>query len=148
MQAIVINWWAVLIAAVVSMVIGSIWFGPLFGKKWMEITGMANCSEEERKKMQKAAMPLYALQFVLSGLTSYILAHFIISSSAFFGMTGAKAGMICALWIWLGFIMPTIGGGAMWSGKPKKLAWSMFWINVSYNAVLYIVIGAILGGWR
>lgn len=35
-----INIWAVLACAIISMPIGAIWYGPLFGKKWMEIVGM------------------------------------------------------------------------------------------------------------
>jgi hypothetical protein len=144
MEMIMINWWAVIVSAVVSMIIGSIWFGPLFGKKWMEIMGVQNASEEEKKKMMKSTGMLYALQFILSLLTLYILAHYI---AGWQPQPGAMGGITNALWIWLGFIMPTLAGNAMWSGKPKKLAWSMFWINAGYNLVLYIVFGAILGGW-
>ncbi len=140
-----INWWAVIVAAVVSMVIGSIWFGPLFGKKWMEVMGMQNVSEEEKKKMMKSTGMLYAVQFILSLLTLYILAHYI---AGWQPKPGAWGGIINALWIWLGFIMPTLAGNAMWSGKSKKLAWNMFWINTGYNFILYIVFGAILGGWQ
>lgn len=145
MDTIMINWWAVIVAAVVSMVIGSIWFGPLFGKKWMEVMGMQNVSEEEKKKMMKSTGMLYAVQFILSLLTLYILAHYI---AGWQPKPGAWGGIINALWIWLGFIMPTLAGNAMWSGKPKKLAWNMFWINTGYNFILYIVFGAILGGWQ
>ncbi|MBP7831995.1 MAG: DUF1761 domain-containing protein [Candidatus Pacebacteria bacterium] len=145
MDTIMINWWAVIVAAVVSMVIGSIWFGPLFGKKWMEVMGMQNVSEEEKKKMMKSTGMLYAVQFILSLLTLYILAHYI---AGWQPKPGAWGGIINALWIWLGFIMPTLAGNAMWSGKSKKLAWNMFWINTGYNFILYIVFGAILGGWQ
>ena len=34
-----INWIAVLVAAVSAFMIGGIWYGPLFGKKWMELVG-------------------------------------------------------------------------------------------------------------
>lgn len=141
-----INWWAVIVSAVVSMGIGSIWFGPLFGKKWGEVMGIdfSSKSEEEKKKMMKMMGPMYALQFVLSLLTLYILAHYI---AGWQPQPGAIGGIINALWIWLGFIIPTIAGNAMWSGKPKKLAWSMFWINAGYNFILYVVFGAILGAW-
>lgn len=146
MDIITINWWAVIVAAIVSMVIGSIWFGPLFGKKWMEIMGanFDDLSDEEKKKKMKEAGWLYAIQFILSLITTYILAHYIIGWQP---QPGAMGGIINSLWIWLGFIMPTLAGGAIWSGKPKRLAWNMFWINASYNFVLYVVFGAILGGW-
>ena len=34
-----INWIAVLIGAVVNMMIGAMWYGPLFGERWMEENG-------------------------------------------------------------------------------------------------------------
>jgi hypothetical protein len=48
-----INYWAVLVCGVLSMVIGFVWYGPLFGKKWMEIVGATFKDIEERKRMQK-----------------------------------------------------------------------------------------------
>lgn len=146
MEIIVINWWAIIVAAVASMILGSIWYGPFFGKTWMKIMGTdPNLSPEQKKAMQKGVMPLYFLQFILSIVTLYILAHYI---AGWQPKPGAWGGIINGLWIWLGFIMPTIAGGAMWSGKPKNLAWSMFFINAGYNIVLYVIFGAILGGWQ
>src|SRR4051812_25792081 len=89
-------------------------------------------SEEQKKAMRKSAGPLYALQFVLSIVTLYVLAHYTAAWQSMSTMKPMSVGLINALWIWLGFIMPTIAGAAMWSGKPKKMAWSMFWINAGY----------------
>lgn len=141
-----INWWAVIVSAIVSMIIGSIWFGPLFGKKWSEVMGVDfdSKSEEEKKAMMKMMGPMYALQFILSLLTLYILAHYI---AGWQPQPGAMGGIINALWIYIGFIVPTLAGNAMWSGKTKRLALNMFWINAGYNLILYVVFGAILGGW-
>ena len=37
MPSVDINWWAVLAAAVINMVIGAIWYSPSgFGKPWMK----------------------------------------------------------------------------------------------------------------
>ena len=141
-----INWWAVIVSAIVSMIIGSIWFGPLFGKKWSEVMGVDfdSKSEEEKKAMMKMMGPMYALQFILSLLTLYILAHYI---AGWQPQPGAMGGIINALFIYVGFIVPTLAGNAMWSGKTKRLALNMFWINAGYNLILYVVFGAILGGW-
>ena len=141
-----INWWAIIVSAIVSMIIGSIWFGPLFGKKWSEVMGVDfdSKSEEEKKAMMKMMAPMYALQFVLSLLTLYILAHYI---AGWQPQPGAMGGIINALFIYVGFIVPTLAGNAMWSGKTKRLALNMFWINAGYNLILYVVFGAILGGW-
>ncbi|MEN9582614.1 MAG: hypothetical protein RL641_568 [Candidatus Parcubacteria bacterium] len=147
MDTILINWWAVPVAAVVSMIIGSIWYGPLFGKIWMKIMGMdmSNVTPEQKKEMQKGMWLSYLAQFVLSIITFYVFTLFIVDSRS---QGTAMGGVISGLWIWLGFIMPTTAAGALWSGKPKKLAWSMFLVLAGYNLILYTITGAILGGWQ
>ncbi len=135
-----INYWAVLAGAVASMVIGSVWYGPLFGRKWMEINELNPDDVAKREAMQKEAMPLYGVQFVLSLLQLYILAHFIQ------GWTEVS-GVENAVWIWLGFVMPTVAGFAMWNAKPNKVKWAMFLISSGYQLVNFVVFGWILGTW-
>lgn len=136
-----VNYWAVLAGALSSMVIGSIWFGPLFGKKWIAINGLKPEDIVKREAMQKAALPLYIVQFVLSLLQLYILAHFI---------QGWKevSGIENALWIWLGFVMPTVAGLAMWNMQPTKVKWALFLISSGYQLVSFLMFGWILGTWR
>lgn len=76
-QIITVNYFAVASGAVISMVIGAIWYGPIFGKKWIEIIGADASSLEERKKMQKSAGFLYLVQFMLTLFQILILAHLI-----------------------------------------------------------------------
>ncbi len=137
----VINIWAVLACAIFSMILGSIWFGPLFGKKWMEITGADPSDLAKRKEMQKNAGPLYAVQFVLSLFQAWVLAYYIAGWPDISGVTNS-------LWIWAGFVMPIVAGGSMWNNDSSKVAWSRFWINASYQLVLFISYGLILGFWR
>lgn len=136
-----INYLAVLVCAVLSMVIGAIWYGPLFGKKWMEIVGATSMDKEARKKMQKQAAPLYAIQFILSLFQVYVLAYYIA------GWKDAS-GLENSLWIWAAFIMPIVAGGAMWNNDSKKIAWARFLIQASYQLILFAVFGLVLGMWK
>ena len=45
-MSVSINYLAVLVAGFIPMILGSIWYGPLFGKKWIELMGL---TEEELK---------------------------------------------------------------------------------------------------
>ena len=126
-------------AGVVAMIVGSIWFGPLFGKKWMEICGVTGADEAKRKQMQKEALPLYAIQFVLVLLQIYVLGNLI-------SFTGGN-GMGVAFFMWLGFVMPTIAGSAMWNNNTTRMKWAAFLIQAGYNLVLFIILGYILGMW-
>lgn len=136
-----INYLAVLACGVASMIIGSIWYGPLFGKKWMKIIGATEMDIQKRKEMQKKAMPLYSISFVLALFQAYVLAYYIA------GWTDAS-GVENALWIWAAFIMPTVAGASMWNNDSAKVSWSRFLIQAGYYLVLFIVFGLILGYWK
>jgi hypothetical protein len=136
-----VNYWAILVCAVLSMVIGGLWYGPLFGKKWMEINGLSPEDRMKREAMQKSAGPLYAIQFALSLLQIYILAHFIK------GWTDVS-GVENAVWIWLGFVMPTVAGLSMWNMHPTRVRLAMFFISSGYQLVSFVLFGFILGTWQ
>lgn len=132
---------AVGICAVLSMVVGAIWYGPLFGKKWMEIVGVKPEDIERRKEMQKSAGPLYVIQFLLTLMQVYILAYFVNA------WTYAPA-VRTALFIWLGFVMPTIAGSSMWTNDSRRIVWARFLIQSGYQLILFIIFGAVLSFWK
>lgn len=127
-------------AAILSMIVGAVWYGPLFGKKWMEIIGATGVDVEKRKEMQKRAMPLYGIQFALTVLQLYILDHFVK------GWTEVN-GIENALWIWLGVVMPTVAGSAMWNNNPTRVKWAQFLIQAGYQLVMFIIFGYMLDMW-
>lgn len=126
---IAINMWAVLGGAVFLMVMGFVWYGPLFGKTWMKVIGAPQMSKEELAKAQKEMIPYYAMQFVLALITSYVL-------YAFVHMSGM--GVAFAFWVWLGFAMP-VAAGAMWDTK-KGLQLTKFLVVAGYQLVTLLVL--------
>ena len=134
-----INYLAVFVSAVVSMVIGSIWFGPLFGKSYMSAMGMDKWSEEEKAKMKKKMFGAYFGQFIASLVMFFVFAWYIGLS----GHMGALGGIENALWVWIGFVVPLKLGDALWGGKM-----SLFWLAVGANLVTLVSVGAIIGAWR
>lgn len=42
-----INWLALVVASILPLATGFLWYGPLFGKAWMQESGM---TEEKAKK--------------------------------------------------------------------------------------------------
>ena len=135
-----INYGAVLVCGVLSLVVGFVWYGPMFGKKWMHIVGATGKTVEERKKMQAKAGPLYVLQFLLTLLQVYVLAYLI---ACWPGSSGWKL----SVFIWLGFIMPVVAGTAMWNNDSKNMAWARFLIQAGYQLVMAIIFGLILSAW-
>lgn len=136
-----INYFAVIVCAILAMVLGYLWYGPFFGKKWMEIVGVNPNDLEARKKMQKNAGILYFIQFALTLFQVWILAYYI------GGWQGAS-GLENALWIWAAFVIPVVAGTAMWNNDSRKVSWARFLIQGGYQLVLFAMFGIILGVWR
>lgn len=134
-----INYWAVLVAAVASMVIGSIWYGPLFGKRFMKAMGMDKWTSEEQEKMKKTMILSYIGQFVGSCVMFFVLAWYIMISFP----TGVYGGLTNAFVLWFGFVVPIKLADALWGGKME-----MFWIGVGGMLVTLLTAGAIIGGWQ
>lgn len=125
-----INYWAVLVSAIASIVIGSIWYGPLFGKQYMAAMGMTSWTKEDQEKMKNKMMLTYFAQFVASLVMFYVLAKFMNDS----GQISAQGAVTVALWVWIGFVVPIKLGDALWGGKMI-----LFWIGVGNMLVTLLV---------
>lgn len=136
-----INYYAVFFASVLAMVVGAIWYGPLFGKKWMEVIGATDLDKQKREEMQKGATKLYIIQFVLTLFEVLVLAHLIAD-------TTTVSGLERSMWIWAAFIIPTVAGTAMWNNDSTKIAWARFLIQGGYQLIIFLIFGAILQYWN
>jgi hypothetical protein len=136
---ITINYWAVLAATIASMIIGGLWYGPLFGKKFMQATGMDTWSAEKKKEMKKSMGASYAWQFVASAVMFFVLSWYVTTSIH----PGIMGGVTNAFGLWLGFVVPLSLSNALWGGKMK-----LFWLNIGCMLITLLVGGAIIGAWR
>ena len=132
-----VNYWAVLAAAIASMVLGFLWYGPLFGKQWMALMNIDKKKMNEAKK--KGMGKTYALTFLTSLIMAYVLAIFV----GYVQATTIVDGIILAFWLWIGFFATTQLGMVLWENKPVKL----YLINTLHNLVTLAVMGAILAVW-
>lgn len=137
-----VNYLAILVCGIAAMIIGSIWHGPLFGKAQMEIMGAPSMSPERQKEMRKQMWGMYAVQFVLSLITAWALDLMILHWAS------TASPVKVAIFAWFGFIVTTMGGGALWSGKSKSTSWKMFFIGTGGSLVTFIVYALILGVWK
>ena len=138
MQEASINYIAVLVAAVVNMIIGALWYSPvLFGNLWARLSGMDKKSMDKAK--HKGMGKLYAAAFISTFVMAFVLAHFIDYTES----TTVSDGMQAGFWIWLGFIATVSLGGVLWENKPIKV-----WVlNNAYNLFGLLVMGSILAVW-
>lgn len=129
---------SLLVCAVISMILGAIWYGPLFGKKWAQIIGATNHDLEARKEMQKKAIPLYVLQFVITLFQVYMLSFFVSGTGYWF------VGVINSLILCVAFVLPTVASGAMWNNDSKKVSWARFLIQAGYQLIVFALFGIVL----
>ena len=136
-----INYIAVVVAAVANMALGSLWYGPLFGKAWMAASGVT-CEKIDGAKAKGMAKS-YVLMMLGSLVMSYVLAHALIFASTYLHASGVSAGLTAGFWNWLGFIAPVTMGVVLWEGKP----WKLWCINSCYYLVALLIMGSILAVW-
>ena len=125
---IAINYLAVGLCVLVTLPIGFLWFGPLFGKAWAKQMGMEDMAQPTGRDLAKS-MLLFAGG---SLLIAWVLAHGIAvwrPSTWNAGVDQAPwvYGLNGAFWTWLGFFLPLQLGRVAWEQK----GWTLVAINTS-----------------
>lgn len=141
-----VNYLAVIAVAVANMVIGYAWYGPLFGKTFMEGMGWnPNDMEAVKARMANTNMPLTYLQtFIGALLMAYVLAHVLWAYSIALPTTeGISAGLQGGFWLWLGIVAPVIWGKRLWEQKAFKYVA----VDLGYYLIVLLVGGVILSLW-
>lgn len=132
-----VNWIAIILATISAMIVGTIWYGPLFGKMWMQL---ASVKKDPNFTTGKAVV-MYVGTFLTTFVTATVLAYAIAllhSSStdsylldALFTGVVLSVGLICArLWMQDSF-----------EGRRKKLTA----LNASNAVVTYVIMALIIG---
>jgi len=136
-----LNWLAILLAAISTMLLGFLWYSPLlFAKAWTREMGYDPNDKSKMDEMRRNAGPAYAGSFVaglLSAVTLALILHGMRAESVHFGM-------MASFHIWLGFVATVQFTGALFAKQSMKL----FAINTGYQLVCYLVMGAILVLWK
>jgi len=127
-----------LAGGVVSIVVGSIWYGPLFGRAWMLYLG---ATPEEAKKMAGSAMmkKSYLIAFLSSVVMTFVMKNF----ENYTGVYTFSRGVIFGTFMWLGFVVPVLLSNVLWEKKP----WKIFMIGAGYYLVLLSLIGGMVAVW-
>jgi hypothetical protein len=136
-----LNWVAILVAAISTMVVGFLWYSPLlFAKPWMREMGYDPNDKAKTEEMKKSAGRAYGGSFVASLISAFTLALI------FHGLRAEDwhFGIMASFHIWLGFVATVQFTGALFAKQSMKL----FGINTGYQLVCYLVMGVILTLWK
>ena len=131
-----VNWLAVLVAGIIPLVVGFLWYGPIFGKQWLSL--METTAEEIQKDFNP--VKTHGGSFVLSLVTAYVLAQLL----AVMEGSGAMVGVHVGLLVTIGFVL-NVGyqGVAYEQRKP-----GIFFLSLGYNGVALIAQAVLLAAWR
>lgn len=128
-----INWFAVLLCGVASMIVGFLWYGLFFQKAWV---ALIKKTEEELAAMQKGAAKAYMFSFISYLVMAVILANVFIAVKA----EGILDAISWAFLLWLGIAAVTRLEGVFYEKRPGKL----FLINTFFNLVMMTLFAVIL----
>ena len=131
MPSVDINWWAVLAATLINMILGSVWYMPrVFGDAWKKAT----------KADMKGGNTAYAITAIAALVQSYILVHFV----RYAGSTTFWKGAMTGFWLWLAFVAVVMLTTVLFEGR----SWMVWRINAGYWLVLLLINGGLLAAWR
>ncbi|HCN37835.1 MAG: DUF1761 domain-containing protein [Saprospiraceae bacterium] len=132
MDISILNWFAVIVAALSNFLIGGLWYSPiLFGKVWMKEN---NFSDDDLKK---GNMPkIFGLTFLFSIVMAFNLAMYLNDASTT-ASWGAIAGFLAGFG-WVAMSIFTIGQFERKSAKYML-------IHGGYVTISFIVMGLIIG---
>ena len=131
-----LNYIGIIVASVVSFIVGFLWYSPfLFGNVWMKLNGVTKKDTEKAKKKGMTKMMLLA--FIGTLVTASVLNILIIMS----GVSEISTAISLSFIIWLGFIVATtLLGSVLWDNKP----WGLFLLNGAYWLVNVEIISIVL----
>ena len=126
-----------LIAALISFILGAIWYMPLFGRAWGRAMEKAPGSEE-KPTLKKQIVPM-VINFLMNILVAFVLFNVL----AVFGvMTVPQAFLISGV-MFLGFILPMQVGAVLWNGRSTKSKWTVFLISSGFQLLNFLVLSIV-----
>ncbi len=131
-----VNWLAVFAGAVIYMLVGGIWYGPIAGKAWMEEMGM---TEEEIRASGSPAAAM-AKSFVAAIVMSIGLALILYNPGDENWMEGMLVGLGVSVFI--------VGGATFPNYAFENKSLRHFLIHMGNVTVAMMLIGAMMGAWR
>ena len=130
-----VNYLAVVVAAVIALVIGFVWYAPaVFGKRWMSYLGTTQA------ELGNPGPLGIAVGVVASLVNAWVLA--VLSTNL--GGETLIDGVLLGVLAWLGFMATITAAQISFEKKP----WGLWLLNNAHNVIVQIVMAAIVTVWR
>lgn len=132
-----INYWAVIVATLSTMVVGSIWYTPkVFGNAWMRL---AKVTPGEGNSPVRAIL----VTLVVSFITSWVLAGAIWIAYDFYGGSFLISALFTGAVLWAGLTAARFITHDAFEGRPAKLTL----MNCAHELVTILVVALVIGIW-
>lgn len=125
-----IHWLSVVIAALSTFLVGGIWYGPLFGKAWMQLFHLTEADLKKRSLPKTFGGSLLLAFIAALNLEMFLGPQTLVSTGAFIGFLTGFGWVATFLGILYLFEMQTL---------------KAFAINAGYSVLSFTLMGAILG---
>lgn len=135
MEPMTINYLAVIVAAIVYLIIGWLWYAPLFGAAWMKAIG---------KTKEQVAAGASAANYIIALVTSFIACYGIARIMLWYGDVSIRSGILVGVLVGVCFVLTSMFVNDTFEKRPTGLTF----INVLYHLVSMVVAGIILGVWH
>jgi hypothetical protein len=133
-----INYWAVLLATLSSMIVGSIWYTPkVFGNYWMKAAGVTPSGNA-----RDAVRPIITT-VIVSFITAWVLAGAVVISQHFYGGGFLGNAIITAIVLWAGFTAARFITHDAFDQRPTGLTV----LNVAHEFVTVVIMAVLIGVW-
>lgn len=132
-----INYWAVVVATLSTMVVGTIWYTPkVFGNRWMKLAKVTPGSGSS------AVAPIL-VTLVVSFISAWVLAGATTIAFHFYGGSYLVAALVTGILLWAGFTATRFITHDAFEGRPSALTV----MNISHELVTVVVMALIIGVW-
>ncbi|MEZ2331696.1 DUF1761 domain-containing protein [Mesorhizobium sp. RCC_202] len=127
----VVNWLAVIVAAVVAWLFGAVWYMAL-SKPWMKAAKIEPANK-------KPSIAPFIISFVAEVVMAFVLTLVVGAMTG--GEPNPLAGVIFGFVLWLGFVATTITANHRYQG----FGWDLTLLDAGHWLGVLLIIGAVIG---
>jgi hypothetical protein len=127
-----VNWLAVVVGTVLSMAMGALWYGPLFGQRWLRLIGK---TEDELE-----ADPM---DYIKTAVAAFVAMLILNVAVVVFGASSLLDGVLLGGFLFLGFGATATYVYTTFEGPPESV-WLLYG---AYQLVVYLIMGAVFAIW-
>lgn len=130
-----INWIAVALATISSMIVGAVWYArPVFGRRWMQLAKIDESTIG-------TGVPQIIVTIIVSFITALVLAGAAAIAQHFYGGNFLVNTLVTAVILWAGFTAARVITHDAFERRPASLTI----LTIAHELVTVLVMALIIG---